>query len=151
MQPDGPGEIKTRKREKSIQAWIEWLWNRSVRVLTDSKGHEFFLISLPTVYITGESLYSVNFCFHYNLGHKEPLNLELPTIRSILATVLDLVSRDVGLNPASPPSVNLNDSLHLYKASVFTSIIIWGFQLEFRCLHTWKTGVTSLLGVCLIS
>lgn len=88
------------------------------------------------MYTTGESLYSVNSCFHYDLGHKESLSLELPTISSILAIVLDLVSRDVGLNPASPPTVNLDDSLHLYKASVFMSIIIWGFQLEFRCLHT---------------
>lgn len=79
------------------------------------------------MYTTGESLYSVNSCFQYSLGHKESLSLKLPTISSILATVLDLVSRDVGLNPASPPSVNLNDLLHLYKASVFMSIIIWGF------------------------
>lgn len=55
------------------------------------------------------------FSFHYNLGHKESLVPELLVISSVLDTVLDLVSRGVGLNPPSTPHVNLDHSLHLYK------------------------------------
>ena len=153
MHPDGPGKKKTRRRDEFVQAWTECLWNRFVNVLTDSKGPSAFpnLISLPAVYTRMELQCNFFFFFfHYHLGHKESLVPELPVISSVLDTVLDLVSRDVGLNLASAPRVNLDDSLHLYKFLHCISNHSWvlaRFQM-FVCQR--KIEILSLLGVYFI-